>query len=837
MSCGDEAVSPVLTPLATSEILTSEPVATPTLAAGLPTAPPAPTALAQGITPITPRPLPSPTPPPTPTATPLPARRIELGQAQIDRGDLAAAAQQLEASLEEKRSLNLVQQEDALYALGTAYYYDEEFAAAAAAFNELLALSAGDARSETYFLLGRTYAELGDLVGSVGAYQAYLERNPEMSPYISPFIAEAYLVLGERENAIAAYESALSELTYPPMLFDIRQRLAELYIAGGAFEAAVAQYNVLAAQATSETLQGRMNYLAAEAEILAGNVEEGYRLYLQGINEYPRAYESYLGLVALVDAGIPVDDYQRGLVDYYAGMYDPAIAAFMRHIETSAQDYNGDAHLFLAWSYEGLGDVNASITQLDTYASFEPANAILEKARLLRRDNDLEGSVEAYLQFAASYPEHESASDAAWLAASLTERLRDLETAVDLYRDFAVSFPSHEKVAEALFRVGLLSYELGDPAAALAEWRATAESYPASEYGAASLLWLLKTIPEAPVSDNGQTTGEEAYPAATPFAEGDVGAEKTVDLEEVVTDLITNITSESYYALRAKDIVNDVAPFETVAAFNLSPDEESTQAEAEEWLRGWLELDREKDLRGLSAVLANDPRLIVGEKLWKLGLWEQAKQLLEALRREHAGDALLCYQLALFFRDLGLYRSSILSANSLLSLSGSPLLDAPPFVGRLLYPVHFSELIVALAQRYGFNPLLQFSLVRQESLFESFARSSAAAQGLAQVIPTTGEYIARQLNWPDYENEDLFKPYVGLAFGAYYLNEQLRTFDNHVHVALSAYNAGPGNATRWFDRAGTDYDAYLETVDFAETRLYIERIYVGYVMYRHLYGD
>lgn len=120
-------------------------------------------------------------------------------------------------------------------------------------------------------------------------------------------------------------------------------------------------------------------------------------------------------------------------------------------------------------------------------------------------------------------------------------------------------------------------------------------------------------------------------------------------------------------------------------------------------------------------------------------------------------------------------------------------------------------------------------------MFESFARSSAVAQGLSQVIPDTGAFIAQRLNWPDYENEDLYKPYVGLHFGSYYLNGQLDGFDQSVHAALSAYNAGPGNAARWYEVHGDDLDAYVEFVDFAETRLYIERIYEGFVIYRYLY--
>ncbi len=112
------------------------------------------------------------------------------------------------------------------------------------------------------------------------------------------------------------------------------------------------------------------------------------------------------------------------------------------------------------------------------------------------------------------------------------------------------------------------------------------------------------------------------------------------------------------------------------------------------------------------------------------------------------------------------------------------------------------------------------------------------AQGLSQVIPDTGAYIAQQLQWPEnYENADLYKPYVGVVFGAHYLSTQLEAFDGDVHAALAAYNAGPGNAIRWYETAGSDLDQYVETVDFNETRLYIERIYSGFNIYRHLYAD
>ena len=90
--------------------------------------------------------------------------------------------------------------------------------------------------------------------------------------------------------------------------------------------------------------------------------------------------------------------------------------------------------------------------------------------------------------------------------------------------------------------------------------------------------------------------------------------------------------------------------------------------------------------------------------------------------------------------------------------------------------------------------------------------------------------------YPDYNNALIYRPIVNVRFGAYYLDQQLNAFDGDIAAALSAYNAGPGNAARWYETAGGDIDQYVETVDFYETRQYIERFYAGQAIYRHLYS-
>jgi soluble lytic murein transglycosylase len=424
---------------------------------------------------------------------------------------------------------------------------------------------------------------------------------------------------------------------------------------------------------------------------------------------------------------------------------------------------------------------------------------------MLNRAGRVDEALAAYDGFVSDYPDAAETAAVQWTAAQLAD---DAERYVAL----ADAFPFDGNAPPALYRAAELTAD-DDLAGAVALWQRLAEQYPANEYGAAALFRLLR------LADAGEAEGLDAA---------------------ALRQQVATLTPSNYFALRAIDFAAGTEPFSADTEMILPDDPADGQAAAEVWLRERLVsagVVPPEALGALSAGLAAEPGRRIGEKLWQLGLYEAAKAELETVREAYADDPVANYQLALYFQELGLYRSSIVAAASLLRQVGATVFDAPRFLGRLAYPAHYADLILPLAERHDYDPRLQFALVRQESLFESIARSTAAAQGLSQVIPDTGAWIAQRLAWPDFTNDDLFKPYVGLNFGAYYLSEQLRNFDGQVHAALAAYNAGPGNAARWAETAGADHDRFFDTVDFTETRLYIERIYEGFNAYRHLYGS
>ena len=177
----------------------------------------------------------------------------------------------------------------------------------------------------------------------------------------------------------------------------------------------------------------------------------------------------------------------------------------------------------------------------------------------------------------------------------------------------------------------------------------------------------------------------------------------------------------------------------------------------------------------------------------------------------------------------------MLSAEQVVNLSGKSMREAAAGLQRLAYPFPFAELIRGEAAKHDLDPRLLTAIIRQESRFETGAASSAGVQGLMQVMPGTAQSIAEQLGWPNFEPRQAYWPYVNVAFGAYYVQQWLRNFDDSVFTALAAYNGGPGNASAWHKWASQDDDLLAALININETRTYVQAVWSNYEAYARLY--
>lgn len=131
---------------------------------------------------------------------------------------------------------------------------------------------------------------------------------------------------------------------------------------------------------------------------------------------------------------------------------------------------------------------------------------------------------------------------------------------------------------------------------------------------------------------------------------------------------------------------------------------------------------------------------------------------------------------------------------------------------------------------------LIFGIMRQESEFNSWAKSHAGARGLMQVMPRTASYISRDRSLRYGSRIKLDDPRYNMALGQQYVHSMLgkNYADGNLFKTLTAYNAGPGNLRKWVRKINFQDDPllFIETLPARETRNYIERVISNYWIYR-----
>ena len=93
----------------------------------------------------------------------------------------------------------------------------------------------------------------------------------------------------------------------------------------------------------------------------------------------------------------------------------------------------------------------------------------------------------------------------------------------------------------------------------------------------------------------------------------------------------------------------------------------------------------------------------------------------------------------------------------------------------------------AAALQYDLPESLLLAVARGESDFDATARSKANAHGVMQILwPGTAKHLGI------HRLSDLYDPCTNIDAGTRYLKELLSNYDGNLHLALAAYNYGPG---------------------------------------------
>ena len=776
-----------------------------------------------------------------PTETPVPIVRVSAGDKSLFNGDVDAAMQQYRAASQETSDPNI--RVAALWGLARSQVADDRYNDAVTTLDQLIAdYPKSPFAAPASFLKGQSLDATQHYSDAAAAYQAYLTGRPGvLDSYTNELRGDALTQAGQFGDALTAYTAAKSA----PHLDDRQAldiKIAETHASLGEYDTAIPMYNTISTNTTNDYTRAEMDFLIGQAYLKQGKNDLAYESFRHAVSNYPLSNYAYQSLVQLLNANISVDDLDRGITDYYAGQYDVALAALERYIANNPGE-DGTGHYYRAYTLENLQQytkaVDAFTFFIQNYASNPKwVDAWEEKAFLQwYRLDQYPQAAQTLLDYVQAQPSSGQAPDELMSAARIYERDGRFDDAAKTWERVANDYPGNDQAPTAIFFAGIMQYRQSDFNGALPLFEKSLVLSTAPEDQARAYLWIGKTHDK-----QGDKTGSQ-----NAWQQGQVA------------------DPGGYYSQRCSDLLMGVAPFTPPATTDLQTNLTAERKAADSWVRLTFKLPANTDLSGLG-TLQSDPRLIRGRELWSLGLYDDARLEFEDLRCElatlasldcaslaklsnapalteqTAGQlAVMTYTFANYLLDIGMYRSGIYASRQVLSLAGlttqAQTMLAPPYFSRVRYGLYYNDLIIPAAQQNGFDPLLLFSVIRQESLFEGFVSSTAGARGLMQIVPSTGAGIAHALGWPiNYDDSQLYRPNVSIAFGTYYLASGRKSVGGDLYAALAAYNAGLGNALDWKQLGQGDPDLFLESVRYEESRQYIRSIYEIYIIYRRLYG-
>ncbi len=752
----------------------------------------------------------------TPSPTPLPAFRLKEADDAFFAGDLDLAQQLYQQSFDQAKEVDI--RSSAMLGLGKIFYTRRDYISAIDVFNRLLGQYPGtDAAANAYFLIAECYFDSEEFLQAANAYAKFAELKPGLiDNLVRTYQGNAALAGGDYQQAIVAYQAALQ--SNPPGIASyLNIQIGKAYDYLEDYTTAIQYYMAVYETAQDNSSKATANLLAGQAYQKLGLADEANTRFLDSVIQFPKEFDSFTALSILVNNGIPVNDFYRGLVDYYAGSYDFAIQAFQRYIDSNPVDNDGSVHYFKGLSHYFNGQPRNAIEEYDALIANYPANpywsaAWDEKAYVqANKLNEYTNSAETYIGFISSAPDSPDAPTYLFEAGRTYERAGDLDNAAITWQRMMDEYPSSELSYRGLFLAGISYYRLGKFEEAQTVFQRVLVLGTIPSEKAKAYLWLGKTF---------------------------AALEKPEDAK-IAWQLAETADPTDYYSIRAGELIKGQAPLIIEEGIDLGYDLELEKPEAIAWLKTTFKLPEDIDLNGLGDLKTNQ-HILRMSNFYDLGLFKEAITEAELLRSELQSDVVNSFRLMNFLVEKNLYQPAIYTSRNILTLAGMDELSsltAPIYFTHIRFGAYFREMIVTIANDYEIPPLLLYALIRQESMFNPFISSSAGASGLSQIMPDTGAENVNLLNWPDnYDTRDLLLGKVNLTLGAFYLDRMRTYLSGNIQAALAAYNAGPGNSETWLALSNGDPDLFLEVLRVSETQDYLMQITEFLNIYKLVYA-
>ena len=645
---------------------------------------------------------------------------------------------------------------------------------------------------------------------------------PSLEEYALFFMAENQVKLGQYTQAVQTYDRLAQKYPESVLAAQSAFQKADAWAQSGDCQTALTQFQEFVTRFPGDFNAGKALLRLADCASKLGDsakavwaLQRVWFFYADSL-EAPEAQKS---LQQMETSGISIPApsaearYQRGRTLFDAARYDEAAVEFKALLAAGEPGNRDDVSLKLGETLIQLKQYDEANRVLEDLARRTGRPDLLTSAlfwmgRIAIRQGDEGRSLQMERKLADRFPTSPDRVKLLFMIGDFYEDRRQIEQALKTYHRVIAEAPGDPSAEDAVWRIGWIAYKTGRYGDAIQVLGDYWQKNPASLSGGQFGYWIGRSAEQIHQSD--QAT--QAY-------------------RKVCRDYL-----RSFYCQQAQVRLSRIqSSGSDLGKTDPRPDASIEDSE-----------DHQKPVNGnsvrlpigeASPALTRDRHYSIAVELMSLHLQPEATQELSFLTDRYATDKPTVLKLAGLLYGAGDYHRSLrllrLYFQDVLEKGGD---EIPKSFWEQAYPYHFVEWVQQQSPAVGTDPYLVAAVAREESAFDSKAVSKVGALGLMQLMPYTGEWVAKRVGLDDFRPELLLDESTNLHLGAWYLGHLIEQFNGNMVLAIASYNAGPEAVGRWAEKGVGNLDEFIESIPFNETRYFTKKVMRSYHEYRRIAG-
>ena len=553
------------------------------------------------------------------------------------------------------------------------------------------------------FLQAYKFFQAKNQEGALLFFSRALEVYPQLEDHSLYYLGLLLQQQGRPHEALAHFQRLIDSHRESVWLPQATVEAGKIFLAGGNWEKAL-HYGKLARSASLSSLwvEAEATLLMAHARQGQGKVTSAYSLYQAVRKQQPvsapgeearaRVYElrnSHPDLFSLTTEKDFLSEGRLLLKERDITGLERIVARYTNKFSTGRR--HPEMLRLLTQAYRKEKKTSKVVPLLEEITTRYPNSRAAPEALhawatiLWNQDRDRE-ALKLFERLVQQYPQHKLAADSLYAVGRIYQKEGNNAPATDAYTKLAARFPHNPLAQEGKWRQGWMAYRHDDFHRAQMLFSGLVRQAAGTTSGKAALYWQARSAEHAGEKDQAARLYRrllQQYPY-------------------------------SYYALWAEKRLN--APLAPLALNNA---------------------DSAPTLNLTSFAPEARSHFLRSQELKALGLLLLARRELNAFAQEMPRGSSFLRLLLREYISVDGYTTALRLAQS----RGRP---GSSVWQEYLYPRAYWQTVEMLATEKGLDPYLILALMRQESLFDPEAVSSAGALGLMQLLPTTAAKLTSE---------------------------------------------------------------------------------------------